>query len=94
MDDIFNLNQNNNLDFLHQFDRLLNNNDLQDNPYLNIQLNSNYHDQNSILQIPNILNSPVYLSLNTQSLNSKFENLKQFVLELVSQNVNIEVRTQ
>lgn len=91
MDDLISLNNNNNLDFLYKFQNSLNDNPNEENPYLNVQINSKFHDINSLLSIPNICNSPIYLSLNAQSLNSKFENLNLFITELLTKNINVEI---
>ena len=85
------LNCNPDLDFLHVFNNSLDNNADFDNPYLTIQIDGKFHETSSILQIQNILDCPVYISLNVQSLNSKFENLCNFINDLLEQNVNIEI---
>jgi len=85
------LNCNPDLDFLHVFNNSLDNNADFDNPYLTIQIDGKFHETSSILQIQNILDCPVYISLNVQSLNSKFESLCHFIKDLLVQNVKIEI---
>jgi hypothetical protein len=85
------LNHNNSLDFLHIHSDSFNNNQLYDNPYSNLTINGKFYDTESFTLIPNIKNSPIYLSINIQSLNSKYENLKDFILELNSKNLNVEI---
>jgi len=91
MDNLDLLNQDLTLDLTQNLTNYYNTFENFDNPYLNIEINSNYHDIQSFLNIPNVTESPVYLSLNTQSLNSKHANLKLFIEELISKNINIEI---
>jgi hypothetical protein len=85
------LNSNNSLDFLHKFSETVRDDIYIDNPYLNVHIDSKFYDVNSLLLIPNITNSPVYISLNIQSLNSKIDSLRSFIIDLADKKVNVEI---
>ncbi len=51
-----------------------------DAPYENINLNSSFYDLNSISNL-SVNGHALYLSLNIQSLNSKFEEFSQFIAD-------------
>jgi hypothetical protein len=51
-------------------------------PFLNININSKYYDMYSLPSILNDSTSPIYFSVNIQSLNSKFKELKLQILDL------------
>jgi hypothetical protein len=63
-------------------------NDSDENPYLNCTMSS-YTDLIHISNDPIFHNKPVILSSNVQSLNSKFCELKSFIIELESKNICI-----
>jgi exonuclease III len=63
---------------------------LNDDPYSNLNITSKFYDINSLSQLC-ANGQPIYLSLNIQSLNGKFEEFKQFVIELQQKNVNLDV---
>ncbi len=88
--DLAKLNDNNDLDFLFRFNSLLTDEN-EDSPYSNVQLNGKFHDFESFTSDPTIVNSPVYINLNVQSLNSKHANLNEYVSELIAKGLNIEI---
>ena len=88
--DLHTLNENNDLDFLFKFNNLLNDEN-EDSPYANVQIDSKFHDLDSFIINPSIVTAPVFLSINVQSLNSKHANLNEFILELLSKGINIEI---
>jgi hypothetical protein len=84
------ININPDLDFLQQFSNSFDN--LQfDNPYLSVKIDGKFHEIEELLRIDNILECPVYLSINIQSLNSKFECFSNFIADLLSKQINVEV---
>lgn len=85
------LNSKKELDFLQNSLEILNQNDGFDNPYLNININSKFYDSQTLLEIPNIQKSPVYISFNAQSINSKYESIKELILELTNIPINVEI---
>jgi len=59
------INSNPDLDFLQQFSNSFDN--LQfDNPYLTVKIDGKFHEVEELLQINNILECPVYLSINVR----------------------------
>ena len=60
------------------------------NPYLSAEYGS-YADISSLATQYNSLDSPLFLSLNVQSLNSKFNALKDLINHLIMNNSNIAV---
>ncbi len=55
-------------------------NDTDDNPCLNVNINSNFYDYNSFKYTYANSKQPIILNINIQSLQSKFTNLKIFFL--------------
>jgi len=78
------------LDFIHSFNNLLLD-EQEDNPFVNVEINGKFHDFESFIADPIIISSPVFISINVQSLNSKHTNLNDLVCELINRGVNIEV---
>jgi len=76
------------LDFKHSYNLMYNDENLFEDPYSNIALDSKFYDMDSISSVKG---SPVYLSLNIQSLNSKFEEFQQFIHDLHQKGINLEV---
>jgi len=64
---------------------------VNDDPYYGINLECKFYDLNSLNTNTNVLNNPIFLSLNVQSLQSKFEDLKTLIMDLVDKNVQIDV---
>ena len=58
------------LDFIHSFNNLLLD-EQEDNPFVNVEINGKFHDFESFIADPIIISSPVFISINVQSLNSK-----------------------
>ena len=50
-----------------------------------------YYDTESIISKFSGSNKPLFLNINIQSLNSKFEKLKNFILNLTNNNVMIDM---
>jgi hypothetical protein len=71
--------------------RLLNTHLNADNDnVLNITLDTSYCDPNQFIFTYANTKKPIFLSLNVQSLMSKFESLKTFLTELINANVPID----
>ena len=85
------LNADRNLDFLHHYNNFygvdLNNGD----PYENCTVASEYYDMNSLCNVEALSKNSIFLSVNIQSLQSKFEQLKQQIIELRSKGLTIDV---
>ena len=84
------LNGNPNLDFLKKSANYFEIDELP-NPYSSVNIDSIYYDLSSFEhKFKNDANSLI-LSVNIQSLNSKFSNLNIFVNQLLNSGVNIEI---
>jgi hypothetical protein len=64
---------------------------INDDPYFGVTVNSSYHDINSLSALCARYKSPVYLSINIQSLMSKHENLTIELAELEKNNICVDV---
>ena len=62
---------------------------LVNNPYESVTINSKFHDLDSLASLSK--NKPIFISINIQSLNSKFESLKTEILLLQSKHVQVDV---
>ena len=60
------------------------------NQFFATSFSSEYYDTYKLSTLFANQNKPLLLSLNIQSLNSKFEKLKSFIIELLSNNVKID----
>ena len=70
------LNLNNDLDFFTTYNREYVDPHLDDDPYFGLQISSAFYDINSLSSSNFTKNSPLYISINIQSLQSKFEQFK------------------
>jgi hypothetical protein len=59
--------------------------------FLHINLSSNFHDINSFIQSHADANNPIILSLNVQSLQSKFNSLLELINNFSRNKVKIDV---
>ena len=59
--------------------------------YSDITIDSQFYDTDSFITKFRNHNKPIFLNINIQSLNSKYEKLKNFVLTLTNANINIDV---
>jgi hypothetical protein len=59
------------------------------NPYLEIKLESLFHDPASFINNFQGSNCPIFISINIQSLLSKHQSLSEFITRLVQHNVPI-----
>jgi hypothetical protein len=84
------LNQNPLYDNTNTLNNMLHSDDNTDT-FTHINLNSAYFDTSSFINKFNNSNNPIFMSVNIQSIQSKFEELKSFVTNLQSHNVNIDV---
>ncbi len=61
------------------------------NTFTRINLTSSYYDPNSIIKKFSNTNIPLILSLNAQSLQSKFNALSEFITHLTNNKVKIDI---
>ncbi len=90
-DSISVLNDSANLDFRTVYANLYRDFDFDNDPYSNVVLSSNYYDMYSLPTQLREHDSPLFLSINIQSLNSKYEELRTQILELQNQKIQIDV---
>ena len=64
-------------------------NDIETNPYLAKDIKSSFTDFNEFSKLYKNSKTPIILSLNIQSLNSKFNELKTLLLLLSNQKTNV-----
>ena len=89
--DLFSLNNKPELDFFHKFHNMYNDPDINDSPYLNITISSLFHDPSSLINVYAGVNTPLFLSINIQSLHSKHESLLTEINTLLLNNINIQL---
>jgi hypothetical protein len=78
-------------DFFLEYNRLYRDDDTNDDPYFGRNISSNYHDINSLSRLPNIEKASVIISINIQSLQSKYEQLVLKLSDLEKGGVCIDV---
>ena len=80
-----------NYDFISKFNNL----DLDDfnfdNPFSNVEINSNYYDENEFCARYRNFSGLSLITWNIQSLNSKFDGFKEFISTLSEKNIIIDV---
>jgi hypothetical protein len=67
------------------------NDDLNDNPYTNVEIDSLFYNYNSFRNNFASSRNPIILNINIQSLQSKFENLKNFLLSSLNDKIPIDI---
>ena len=91
-DYIGNLNSENSLNFITQ---LSSNNDPNDpddfNQYAELTIDSAFYDPSLFITKFSRSNRPLFLNINIQSLNSKYEKLKNFILSMTNNNIQIDL---
>jgi len=65
--------------------------DSETNPYVQLSINSDFFDLNSLILKYRNASSPLYLSINIRSLQCNFSKLANMVQELKDNNVTIEI---
>jgi hypothetical protein len=83
------LNINEQLDFFTGYNRVYQDNAVYDNPYYAMQISSIY-DIESLSGAEFVKSKPIYLSINIQSLQSKFEQLCIELNEFAAKNITID----
>ncbi len=85
------LNNNLDLDFFPGYNRDYVDPNINDDPYFGTKCNSKFYDIQSLSSEEFIRNSPIFLSINIQSLQSKYEQLLLEISDFSSSNINIDV---
>jgi hypothetical protein len=71
--DLDSINHQADLDFFTAYNGVYVDNDINDDPYFGVNLSSCYHTNSSLADLCSNVKSPIYLSINIQSLLSKYE---------------------
>ncbi len=66
------------------------NDDENSDEYVNINLNTSCFDTQSFINKFKHVNNPIMLSLNIQSLQSKYSELKSFINDLISHGIKVD----
>jgi exonuclease III len=85
------LNDNLDFDFFSGYNRDYVDPNINDDPYFGTKCNSKFYDIQSLSGEEFIRTSPIFLSINIQSLQSKYEQLLIEIAEFSSSNINIDV---
>jgi hypothetical protein len=88
--DLETINSQADLDFFTAYNVMYLDEQVNDDPYYGVNLSSNFHNSESLSNLCVHQKSPVYLSLNVQSLQSKHEQLSIEIAELEEKNVIID----
>ena len=67
------------------------NDDIDLNPYNSLTIDSQFYNSKSFISRFKDNKQPLFLNLNVQSLNSKYENLKNLILSYTNNNILIEL---
>jgi hypothetical protein len=86
------LNLNEQLDFFTCYNRVYHDNVIDDDPYYAMQISSNFYDIESLSRAEFVKNTPIYISINIQSLQSKFDQLCMELNDCEEQNISISPR--
>jgi hypothetical protein len=69
-------------DFFTMFNRVYHDAEVDDNPYIGLTLSSKYYDIHSLSNDASLVGKSVYISINIQSLLSKYDNLLSEISEI------------
>ena len=89
--DIVTLNLMADLDFFSLYNQLYRDLDINDDPYYGLNVSSGFHDPVTLSNMCSNYKSSVFLSLNIQSLMSKYEQLVLEIAELEQKNIVVDV---
>jgi hypothetical protein len=73
------------------FNRLYHDNEIDDNPYLGVTLSSKFYDIDSLSNAEFISNNSIFLSINIQSLQSKYDQLLFELNQMESKGINVDI---
>jgi len=79
------------LDFFTEYNREYHDSEVDDDPYFGINVSSKFYDAQSLATAEFVKNAPLYISVNIQSLQSKFEQFSTEIAELAEKNIVIDV---
>jgi hypothetical protein len=73
------------------FNRVYHDTHVDDNPYIGLTLSSKFYDIPSLSSDVSIVSKPIYLSINIQSLQSKYEQLLAELSEIENKGIYVEI---
>jgi len=79
------------LDFFTEYNREYHDVEIDDDPYFGINVNSKFYDLDNLAATEFVKSTPLYISLNIQSLQSKFHELCSLLSEFAEKNIEIDV---
>jgi hypothetical protein len=85
------LNNQQDLDFSNLYNRVYHDAEQEVNPYSNVIIDSKFYTFDTLCNTPTLIESPLFLSINIQNLNSKHAELCFTIEELQKKNVKIDV---
>jgi exonuclease III len=85
------LNRKAELDFFTEYNREYHDVEVDDDPYFGINVNSKYYDIENLAATEFVKATPLYISINIQSLQSKFNDLCSLISEFAEKNIDIDV---
>ncbi len=78
------------LDFFTSYNQIYRDAIVNDDPYYGVEVNSLFHDISSLSVICSTQSSPIFLSINIQSLMSKHEQLSLELAEFKRKNITVD----
>ena len=90
-EDLDTLNNSVDHDFFTMFNRVYHDTHVDDNPYIGLNLSSKFYDIPSLSSDVSIVGKPIYLSINIQSLQSKYEQLLAELSEIENKGIYVEI---
>jgi hypothetical protein len=85
------LNSRADLDFFTEYNKEYLDHEVDDDPFFGINVSSQFYDIATLSATEFIKNMPLYISLNIQSLQSKFEQFVNEISEFSEKNICIDV---
>jgi hypothetical protein len=76
---------------MYAYNRTIDDTNELNNPYSNVLLDSKFYTVDTLCNSHLATESPLYLSINIQSLNSKHAELSQTITELLNGKVKIDL---
>jgi hypothetical protein len=87
---LLDLNNNNNLDFIHLSENYFSLDD-NINPYQHTCISSSYFDNESFITKFRKTHNPIVINLNVQSLNSKINSLRELIQQITDNDIYIAI---
>jgi len=86
--DVHLINNRGDLDFLEQYNRVYVDAEVNDDPYFGVNIQCKFHN---LFTLSQTVNKSIFISINIQSLQSKHEQLVEFIHELSKFKIDVDV---